>query len=86
MEEIDLSLEYDFTTVIEEPDPVMICGAKHIAMLKLDFTNKLLEHCHITHQDWEATAPALILAIRRIDHHLSFAEQGLPTPPHSVFE
>lgn len=86
MDEIDLSGDFDFTSVVEEDDPVMICGAKHLAMLKLDFLNRLYEHMEITQEEYDAEAPGLILAVRRIEHHLRFAEEGLPTPPFGIFD
>ena len=86
VEEIDLSMDFDFSPVIEETNPIMICGAKHLALLKLDYVNRLYEHMIIDQEDYDSIAPGLILAIRRIDHHLRFAEEGLPAPPFSIFE
>lgn len=85
LEVIDLTLDYDFTPVTDEDDPIMVAAAKHLALLKLDYMNRLFDHCYISKQHYDSEAAQLILAVRRIEHHLSYLEDGLPTPPFSAF-
>jgi hypothetical protein len=85
MRPIDLTEDYDFTGVVGEDDPILVCGAKHLALLKLDYANRLFEHGHMTKQEFDAEAAVLILAVRRMDHHLTFVERGLPTPPFPAY-
>lgn len=85
LETIDLSIRYDFTSIIEEDNPIMVAAAKHLALLKLDYLNRLYEHYHMAKSDYDSFAAMLILDVRRIDHHLSYLEEGLPTPPFSAF-
>jgi hypothetical protein len=84
-EVIDLTVDYDFTLVVEEEDPILVAAVKHLALLKLDYTNRLYDHCHMMKEVYDAEAAKLYLAVRRIDHHLSYLESDLPTPPFSVF-
>jgi hypothetical protein len=84
-EVIDLTIDYDFTLVVEEDNPILVVAVKHLALLKLDYMNRLYDHCHMMKEVYDAEAAKLILAVRRIDHHLSYLEVGLPTPPFSVF-
>jgi hypothetical protein len=84
-EVIDLTVDYDFTLVVEEDSPILVAAVKHLALLKLDYINRLYDHCHMMKEVYDAEAAKLILAVRRIDHHLSYLEDGLPTPPFSVF-
>lgn len=85
LEELDLTLPYDFTTVMDESDPVIIAAVQHLAFLKLDYLNRLYDHGHVDRATYDSLSAPLILSIQRIGHHLHFAEQGLPTPPFSAF-
>lgn len=85
LDTVDLTIPYDFSTIIEEDDPIVICAAKHLALLKLDYLNRLYDHYHLDRETYDALSASLILAVRRIEHHLGFAEQGLPTPPFAAF-
>lgn len=85
LEEIDLTVHYDFTPVTDEDNPIVVAAAKHLALLKLDYLNRLYDHYHLSKDNYDMMSAQLILAIRRIDHHLSFLEAGLPTPPFSAF-
>ena len=82
---IDLTAEYDFTPVTEEDNPVVVAAAKHLALLKLSYLNRLYENYHLSKDNYDMMAAQLILAVQRIDHHLSYLEAGLPTPPFSPF-
>lgn len=85
LDDIDLTLDYDFTQVIHEKDPVPVLAAKHLALLKIDYLNRLYEHFYLTDEDYAAEVPALILAVQRINWHLHHLERGLPTPPYPAF-
>lgn len=82
---IDLNLAYDFTKVIESRDEFHIMAAKHLALLKLDYLNRLYSHYLMQKRDYDSVSAPLILAVQRIEWHLYHVSRGLPTPPWSAF-
>jgi hypothetical protein len=85
LEVIDLTVDYDFTSITDEDSPIIVAAVKHLALLKLDYLNRLYDHCHLPKDNYDMMSAQLILAIQRIDHHLGFLEAGLPTPPFAAF-
>lgn len=85
MDQFVISTTFDFTGVTDIDDPIKVCAVKHLALLKLAYTNRCFDHGLLNQQEYDAEAAPLILSVQRIEHHLSFLEDGLPTPPFSVF-
>lgn len=86
LEQLDLTLAYDFTPVIGVTCPFNVEAAKHLAILKLDFINRLYDNYHMDQAHYESVSAPLIGAIRRIDWHLRHVAEGVPTPPFRVFD
>lgn len=82
---IDLSLAYDFTAITQYDDPMEIEAAKHLALLKLDYFNRMYDNFLLTFEQHAEYVAPLILAVQRINWHLQFVRAGLPTPPFSAF-
>ena len=82
---IDLTVEYDFSLIAEESDPVYIAALKHLVLLQFDYIGRLVDHGYMTLDDYETNAAKISMSVRRIDHHLGYLEDGLPTPPFPVF-
>jgi hypothetical protein len=83
---IDLTLTYDFTPVIGVDCVFNVQAAKHLALLKLDYINRLYDHFMINKVEYDTVVAPLILAVQRIDWHLFHLEQGVPTPPFAAFQ
>lgn len=82
---IDLTTEYDFGLIAEETDPVYIAALKHLVLLQLDYIRRLVDHGYMTLDDYEVNSAKISMSVRRIDHHLGYLEDGLPTPPFPAF-
>lgn len=85
LEVIDLNLTYDFTAVIGVDCPFSVEAAKHLALLKIDYLNRMFDHYLINQDDYDRLVPPLILAVQRIDWHLTHVKMGVPTPPFAAF-
>lgn len=80
-DELDLDADYDFTPIVGVKDPMQVAAARHLCLLKLDLLNRNYDNYHVSREEYNAYSAMLIVALQRINWHLHYVEQGLPTPP-----
>lgn len=83
---IDLTIEYDFTSITQCDDPMEIEAAKHLALLKIDYFNRMYDKFLLTDEEHSTHTAPLILAVQRIKWHLSHILEGVPTRPFAAFD